>query len=108
MWNFSEDEWFFFVAAAVVTVFGGVRYYRPLISISLLGRSRLHREVLAFLPLVAMIPTCVVLSAWADPQVVGHLDYSILFLLGGSAWIFSSAILQRPGNQHSRRCFGAR
>jgi hypothetical protein len=38
--------------------------------------------------LVALVPTFVVLQHWADPQVVGHFDYTVLFMLGGGMWIF--------------------
>jgi uncharacterized membrane protein YjfL (UPF0719 family) len=31
------------------------------------------------------------LRRWADPRVVGHLDYSILVMLGGGMWIFVAA-----------------
>jgi hypothetical protein len=90
MWNFGDDEWAFFIAAAAIVVVGSIRYYGPLISVSLQGRSSLRRGILASLPLAAIIPSCVVLNRWADAHVVGHPDYIILFLLGGSAWIFAA------------------
>ena len=93
MWNFSDDEWLFFFAAVAIVVVGGVRYYRPLISIPLMNRSSGRRAVLALLPPAAVIPTCVVLNRWADARVVGHLDYSVLFVVGGLAWVFAAAQL---------------
>jgi hypothetical protein len=90
MWNFSNDEWVLFVAAAAISLFGSVRYYGLLISVSWMRRSRLRRGVLALLPVAAIIPTCVILNRGADAQVVGHPDYIILFILGGAAWIFAS------------------
>ena len=93
MWNFSDDEWLFFFAAAAIVVVGGVRYYRPLLSIPLMNRSHGRRAVLALLPVVAVVPTCVVLNRWADARVVGHLGYSVLFIVGGLAWVFAAAEL---------------
>lgn len=86
--DFDGDEWLFFLAAAASVVGLIVTYYLPLLSISFLNRSGLQSLALACLPLVALVPTFVVLQRWADPQVVGHLDYTILFMLGGGMWIF--------------------
>ncbi len=43
------------------------------------------------LPPLAAMPTLLILGRWADPQVVGHLDYTILFQIGSVAWILASA-----------------
>jgi uncharacterized membrane protein YjfL (UPF0719 family) len=86
--DFDGDEWLFFLAAAASTIGLIITYYLPLLSISPMKRSNLQRFALACLPLVALIPTYVVLQRWADPRVVGHLDYTILFMLGGGMWIF--------------------
>jgi uncharacterized membrane protein YjfL (UPF0719 family) len=86
--DFDGDEWLFFLAAAASVVGLIATYYLPLLSISPINRSSLKRIALACLPLVALIPTYVVLQRWADPQVVGHRDYTSLFLLGGGMWIF--------------------
>ena len=86
--DFDGDEWLFFLAAAASVVGLIVTYYLPLLSISPIKSSSLQRFALACLPLVAIVPTYVVLQRWADPRVVGHLDYTILFMLGGGIWIF--------------------
>ena len=88
MFDFDADEWFFFVAAAAIVVVGCGMYYRPLLTVASLGRSIPRRLVLACLPIVSLVPTYVVLRRWADAQVVGHLDYTMLFMFGGGAWIF--------------------
>jgi uncharacterized membrane protein YjfL (UPF0719 family) len=86
--DFDGDEWLFFGAATASVVGLIVTYYLPLLSISSIKRASSGRFVLACLPLVALIPTCIVLQRWADPRVVGHRDYVILFMLGGGMWIF--------------------
>jgi uncharacterized membrane protein YjfL (UPF0719 family) len=96
--DFDAGEWLFFLAAAA-SVFGLiVTYYPPLLLISPIKTSSLPRLALACLPLVALVPTYVVLQRWADPRVVGHLDYTILFMLGGGMWMFvASRFLQVLG-----------
>jgi uncharacterized membrane protein YjfL (UPF0719 family) len=89
--EFDGDEWLFFLAAALSVVGLMVAYYSPLLSVASIRRPRLRRLALACLPFLALIPTYLVLQRWADPQVVGHLDYSILFMLGGAVWIFGAA-----------------
>jgi uncharacterized membrane protein YjfL (UPF0719 family) len=86
--DFDGDEWLFLLAATASTIGLTITYYLPLLLISPIKRSSLQRFVLACLPLVALIPTYIVLQRWADPRVVGHLDYTILFMLGGGMWIF--------------------
>jgi hypothetical protein len=86
--DLGGDEWLFSFAAAASAIVLIITYYVPLLLISPIKRSSLHRLALACLPLVALIPTYVVLQRWADPRVVGHLDYTILFMLGGGMWIF--------------------
>jgi uncharacterized membrane protein YjfL (UPF0719 family) len=89
--DFDGDEWLFFLAAAASVLGLIVTYYPPLLSISPIRRSNLQRFALACLPLVALVPTYVVLQRWADPRVVGHLDYTILFMLGGGMWILGAS-----------------
>jgi uncharacterized membrane protein YjfL (UPF0719 family) len=86
--DFDGDEWLFFLAAAASVFILGIGYYRSLVSISPIKRSGRQRLALACLPVVALVPTYVVLQRWADPRVVGHVDYAILFMLGGGMWIF--------------------
>ena len=78
--DFDGDEWLFFLAASASAIVLIITYYVPLLLISPIKRSILQRIALACLPLVALIPTYVVLQRWADPRVVGHLDYTILFI----------------------------
>ena len=89
MFDFGDDEIFFLAMAVLASVLGFITYYRPLISVARLGKSPLRPRILTFLPLVAMVPTYVVLTHWADPQVVGHGNYIALFLIGGLAWFFA-------------------
>jgi hypothetical protein len=90
-WDFGGDEWVFFIASAAIVLFGTARYYFPLISVSLIRKSFLRRILLASLPPISIVPTYVVLCRWTDPQVLGHLDYTILFMLGATAFIFVTA-----------------
>jgi uncharacterized membrane protein YjfL (UPF0719 family) len=89
--DFDGDEWLFLVAAAASVIGLIVTYYLPLLSIASIKRPSPGRLVLACLPLVALFPTHIVLQRWADPRVVGHLDYTILFMLGGGMWIFGAS-----------------
>jgi uncharacterized membrane protein YjfL (UPF0719 family) len=86
--DFDGDEWLFFFAAAASAIVLIITYYPPLLLISPIKRSSVQRVALACLPVVALIPTYIVLQRSADPRVVGHLDYTILFMLGGGMWIF--------------------
>ncbi len=90
MWDFSGDEWAFVIVAGAAVAFLGWQYYRPLVTVAAIRKARLNRAVLSVLPIAALIPTCLVLCRWADPQVVGHLDYTVLFLLGGAACIVAA------------------
>jgi hypothetical protein len=51
----------------------------------------LRRGVLACIPALSIVPTYIVLQRWADAQVVGHLDYIILFMVGAGAWILTAS-----------------
>ena len=86
--DFDGDEWFFLIAAAAGVVGLIKTYYFPLASISFIRKPSRRRLALAFLPLVALVPTFVVLDRWADHRVVGHFDYTVLFMLGGGMWMF--------------------
>jgi hypothetical protein len=90
-WDFDGDEWVFFIAAAAVALVGVVRYYRPLISVSSIRMPILRRGLLASIPALSIVPTYIVLQRWADAQVVGHLDYTILFMVGAGAWILTAS-----------------
>jgi hypothetical protein len=94
VWDFGGDEWMFFVLAAIATAVGGYLFYVPLDSVPVMRGSLARRFVLGSLPLVALVPTLIVLVRWADAkQVRGHADYTILFMLGGSAWVLVSCRL---------------
>jgi hypothetical protein len=90
MWDFSGDESLFFLVAAIGGVVGAWKWYAPLV---VAARSTFTwgagRAALALLPLPSLGVILIILNTLADPQfVVGHLDYIILFLVGGAAWIF--------------------
>ncbi len=87
-WDFDGDEILFFVAAGVIGIFGILHWYWTLIRISVLGRSLRIRTLLALAPLPPLLALWFVLTHWADPkEVVGNLDYQLLFLTGGLAWL---------------------
>ena len=94
VWDFSWDEVCFFVAAAVVAAVGLWNWYAPLLCVPLPRGPRRVRQRLA---LAAAPPLCLallypVLQTWADPvHVAGHLDYVLLFVAGGAAWMFVGA-----------------
>jgi hypothetical protein len=90
MFDFSDDESFCLFAGAVIAVIGIIRFYRPVFSIPLLGRSMTARIALAIVPLIGLGGIAAVLCRWADPQVRGHVDYVLLFLVVGAAWIFAA------------------
>jgi hypothetical protein len=91
MWDFSNDEAIFFLSTLIVAIVVGVRYYRPLFSISPMNISRGQRRSLFWLPIIAILPTLIVVGRWADPQVVGHPDYMTLFAFGAAVWIFTAS-----------------
>lgn len=63
MWDFSDDEWLAFIAAAAETVIGGLFYYIALSSMSLMGRSRWRRILLAICPPAALAPASLFICA---------------------------------------------
>jgi uncharacterized membrane protein YjfL (UPF0719 family) len=91
MFDFNGDEWLFFFAASASIVGLAVIYYGPLLTIAPIKGSGLRRLALASLPLAALLPTYAVLKRWADYRVVGHFDYTLLFMLGAAMWIFAAS-----------------
>jgi uncharacterized membrane protein YjfL (UPF0719 family) len=87
-WDFDGDEFIFFIAAAILGLYGLYQWYGPLISATRLGRRGAARTLLGLTPPVAMVGLMVVLLHWSDPKyVVGHFDYQQLFAAGGLAWL---------------------
>lgn len=87
-WNFSGDEWLFFLAALSVASFGVATRYARLLRPRPLGDTRAIRMALALVVPVAASGIYVVLQNWADPlTVAGHSDYVLLFLAGGILWM---------------------
>ena len=89
MWDFSGDEFVFFFAACFAALVGALKWYVRV----MVGRGAfawgVGRAVLALAPLPPVLVVLVILNTLADPQfVVGHLDYILLFLVGGIAWVF--------------------
>lgn len=91
--QFSDDESLFVLFAAMALIVAGFRYYAPLLRLAPLRSSFARRLLLAATPWIALGPTVLVLNRWADPQVVGHLNYILLFTIGGGAAIFITAHL---------------
>src|SRR5207244_11910544 len=97
MWDFSGDEWLFFIAAAGVAAMAAVSWYRPLVRVSALGARRGLRVALAVVPVLCLALLYVVLQTWADPvSVACHLDYVTLFPVGGAAWRLGAAVWGFP------------
>lgn len=110
MWDFSDDEWLFLWAAAVVSVVGLWRWYAPLMSRPPVGPRRAgHRLMLAIAPPAALGLIFAVLNFHADPvHVAGHFDYEILFTVGGAAFLSLAGfglplIGVRPGDDAIQR-----
>ena len=91
MFDFSDDETIFMLVAAVVTIWLAVVYVLPIDGVYSPRLPMRRRLLLGFWPIVCLMPTLIVLQRWADPQVVGHLDYELLFLVGAAAWVFAAA-----------------
>jgi hypothetical protein len=88
VWDFSGDEALFFMAAGSAAIIGLIRWYAPLVRQRKLAVPHRYLLTFALLPLVAIVPTYAVLQTIADPvYVVGHIDYILLFLTGGVAWL---------------------
>lgn len=87
MFDFSGDEGFCMLVALAISISGAIRLYVPLLRMPLLGRSAIRRVILAMFPVLILLLTTMVLSRWSDPQVAGHADYIILFLVIQAAWM---------------------
>lgn len=82
MWDFSDDEIVFLIVSAIAAAGLGVPLWIAAARISTLGRSWRRKIILLCAPLLLLAPTIVTLNMFADPQVVEHLDYNVLFLFG--------------------------
>jgi uncharacterized membrane protein YjfL (UPF0719 family) len=88
VWDFSGDEWLFFLAAAVAGGWGLVKWYTAILRVSPAIQKRATTSPLIAAPVLSLILLGIVLNTWADPvSVAGHFDYVTLFLLGGAAWL---------------------
>lgn len=88
-WDFAGDELLFFLTATVTAVVGACFWYGALVRRTPLRRTAWIRTALGAAPVVALSGLWIVLTRWANPRyVVGHLDYQLLFLSGGMAWIW--------------------
>jgi len=86
-WDYSGDEAFFLSAAVVLTATGLWRWFLGPMQIWRGGRGPLHRLAPWATLLATLTILYAVLQTWADPKyVVGHADYTLLFMLGGMAW----------------------
>jgi hypothetical protein len=89
MFDFTEDEFFFMLAAGVAGAAGIIHWVRlvsphPPLSDRLGPSARLG---LMALPAVCLAIVTTVIWNWADPvQVAGHVDYLLLFLAGAATW----------------------
>ncbi len=86
MFDFAPDETFLFFAMLAASCVTGFKYYRPLFTMTWLGKRKRIRLSLAVCPVIGMAITLAVLQTWSDSQVRGHLDYILFFLFGCAAW----------------------
>src|SRR5438105_2886396 len=87
-WDFAGDEVIFFIASGAVGLIGAWHWYSRAVLRSPLRRCAGIRFALMLLPVAALLGLALVLTHWADPKyVAGHVDYELLFLSGGVAWI---------------------
>lgn len=92
MFDFSEDEWVFMLVALAGAGIGIWRWYWTLLRVSPLNTHSKSQVLLILAPLASLVPLVIVLQSLADPvYVVGHLDYTLLFLAGGACWIFGAS-----------------
>ena len=92
MFDFSEDEWIFLIAASVGALVGAWRWYLTLMRISPLNANAKSQALLVLTPLASLVILMLVLQTLADPvYVAGHLDYTLLFVAGGALWIFAAS-----------------
>lgn len=89
MWDFSGDEFIFMAVATALGLYGAVRWYYELFSVSTLCSGTSNRALLGLTPLATLLVLYLVIRSWADPVfVAGHLDYTLLFMAGGCMWLF--------------------
>jgi uncharacterized membrane protein YjfL (UPF0719 family) len=88
-WDFDGDEVLFFLVASILGVIGLCQWYWRLARSTRLGEHTGGRRLLlALTPPAALAGLYFVLQHWADPKyVVGQLDYILLFMAGGLAWL---------------------
>jgi hypothetical protein len=92
-WDFSDDESFFFFAAAIGALAWFVAWYLPLTRVRAVG-SGSSKLTLALTPPACLAVLLLVLQRWADPQyVVGRLDYTLLFIAGGATWMWACGLI---------------
>ena len=87
MFDFDTGEWLFFGLAALVAGARSWDYWNPILRKSPLGAHRVNRLMMAAWPLSGLILTYIVVQTWGDPNVRGHFDYVLLFLVGAVAWL---------------------
>jgi uncharacterized membrane protein YjfL (UPF0719 family) len=93
-WDFDGDEAFFFFVATIFAVVGTFLWNVRLVRRTPIRKPIAQRFALASTPLIALAGLGLVLMRWADPkEVVGHLDYQLLFFVGGGAWLFWTILL---------------
>jgi hypothetical protein len=89
MFDFSGDEFLFFLFALVAGLLGLFLWYRTVLAPARFrdGLGAATRYPLAALPIVCLAVSGGIIWRWSDPvAVAGHLDYTILFLAGAAAW----------------------
>lgn len=92
MFDFSEDEWVFMLAAIAGACVGAWRWYLTLLRVSPLNADTKSQVLLNLTPPASLVLLMIVLQTLADPvYVAGHLDYTLLFLAGGACWIFGAS-----------------
>ncbi|HET6247293.1 MAG TPA: hypothetical protein VFE47_06280 [Tepidisphaeraceae bacterium] len=89
VWDFSVDEGICLIVATAIVVVRFFPIFIPLFGARAARRGAWKRRLALVLTiLIALMILGAVLRYWADPvNVVGHLDYQILFFMCGFAWI---------------------